>query len=100
MLHDLRFALRLARQRPFLTLVAVLCLGLGVGVNVTIFSWMRSTVLNPVPGVRDSGSLVCVDGRDSRGPGSIDTEDYVALRRDADASRAPAGSTCSRSASA
>ncbi|MBK8594642.1 MAG: ABC transporter permease [Holophagales bacterium] len=84
MFHDLRFALRLARQRPFLTLVAVLCLGLGIGVNVTIFAWMRSTVLNPVPGVPDSGSLVCVDGRDSRGPGSIDTEDYVALRRDAD----------------
>lgn len=84
MFDDLRFALRLARQRPFLTLVAVLCLGLGIGVNVTIFAWMRSTVLNPVPGVRDSGSLVCVDGRDSRGPGSIDTEDYVALRRDAD----------------
>ncbi len=84
MFHDLRFALRLALQRPFLTLVAVLCLGLGIGVNVTIYAWMRSTVLNPVPGVRDSGSLVCIDGRDSRGSGSIDTEDYVALRRDAD----------------
>ena len=84
MFHDLRFALRLALQRPFLTFVAVLCLGLGIGVNVTIFAWMRSTVLNPVPGVRDSGSLVCIDGRDSSGPVSIETEDYVALRREAD----------------
>ncbi len=82
-LHDLRHALRLCLRRPFVSILAILCLALGIGVNVTIFGWIRSTVLDPLPGVPRSGELVSVDGRTSNGPNSLAYEDYVELRRDA-----------------
>jgi len=83
LLHDLRFALRLHLKRPLFTLVALLCLALGIGVNVTVFGWIRSTLVNPLPGVPRSGELVCVDGRDTNGPSSLTDEEYQEIRRNA-----------------
>jgi macrolide transport system ATP-binding/permease protein len=59
--HDIRFACRMLTRRPAFTLVAILILGLGIGANATIFSWVESVVLHPVPGV-DSSALIALHG--------------------------------------
>lgn len=43
-----------------LPLLAILTLALGIAANSTIFSWIHSTLLTPIPGVTDTGDLVSV----------------------------------------
>src|SRR5512138_2773458 len=50
-----------------LTIAAILSLGLGVGANTTICAWVNATVLQPLPGVADPGTVVVVASRNSAG---------------------------------
>src|SRR5262249_9228089 len=57
MLQDLRYALRLLAKRPGFASAVVFMLALGIGINTTVFSWIETLVLDPLPGVADPERL-------------------------------------------
>ena len=60
MLRDVRYAFRVLLKSPGFTAVVVLTLALGMAANSTIFSWISSTLLNPIPGLAHTANLVSV----------------------------------------
>jgi len=60
LLHDLAHAVRSLRGKPGFTAVAILTLAVGIGANAVIFSWIEATLLDPIRGVRDPGSLAAL----------------------------------------
>src|SRR6201993_2292069 len=60
-LQDLRYALRSLRNRPTFAAVAILTMTVGIGANTTIFSWLRSLVLNPFPGATEPERIVAIE---------------------------------------
>jgi hypothetical protein len=73
MLHDLQDAVRTLSRTRGLTIAAIVSLGLGIGANVTIFGWMKSTVLQPFPGVTNPDGIVVISGRNAAGLTSSST---------------------------
>jgi predicted permease len=61
MLNELRNALRMIRNAPSVALVAILTISVGIGANTTIFSWMRSLLLNPLPGAAQPERIVALE---------------------------------------
>ncbi|MDO8348776.1 MAG: ABC transporter permease, partial [Planctomycetota bacterium] len=62
-MNDLRFAFRQLLKAPGFTVVAVLTLALGIGACTLVFSWIRSVLLDTIPGARDPGRLVVLAQR-------------------------------------
>ncbi len=61
LLRDLRYGLRTLTRNPGFTAVAVLTIGIGIGASTTIFSWMRSMLLNPLPGATQPERIVAIE---------------------------------------
>src|SRR6516165_7758514 len=60
LIQDVRYSLRILMKNPGLPALAVVTVALGIAANSTIFSWVNSTLLNPIPGVRRTSNLVTV----------------------------------------
>ena len=60
-LRDLRYGLRTLTRNPGFAVVAVLTIGIGIGASTTIFSWMRSMLLNPLPGAVQAERVVAIE---------------------------------------
>jgi predicted permease len=56
--QDIRYSLRMIAKAPGYAAIAILTLALGIGANTTIFSWINSALLNPVPGLASPSEVV------------------------------------------
>src|SRR6202171_954478 len=61
LLRDLRYGLRTLTRNPGFAAVAVLTIGIGIGASTTIFSWMRSMLLTPLPGATEAERVVAIE---------------------------------------
>jgi len=58
--QDVRYSLRMIAKAPGFAAIAILTLALGIGANTTIFSWINSALLNPVPGLARPSEVVAL----------------------------------------
>jgi len=79
--QDVRYSLRMIAKAPGYAAIAILTLALGIGANTTIFSWINSTLLNPIPGLANPQEVVALSlSRLSENPFPFTYPDVVALR--------------------
>jgi len=79
--QDVRYSLRLLGKSPGFTAVVLLTLVLGIAANTTIFSWINSTLLNPIPGATRTGELVNLSlGKSAQAAFPLTYPDFAHMR--------------------
>jgi putative ABC transport system permease protein len=61
LVQDVRYGIRMLLKKPGFTTIALPTLMRDIGGNATVFSWIRGTLLHPIPAVPESGRLVAVE---------------------------------------
>ncbi|MGB2591071.1 MAG: ABC transporter permease [Candidatus Acidiferrum sp.] len=61
LLRDIRYGFRTLTGNPAFAAVAILTIGIGIGASTTIFSWMRSMLLDPLPGATQPERVVAIE---------------------------------------
>ena len=69
--QDVRFALRILRRSPGVSVFAVLAIALGIGINTTVFSLANAVLLKPLP-VKHGDRLMFVGTVSTTRPGDFD----------------------------
>jgi len=60
LLHDIKFAIRQLIRNPGFASVAIVTLALGIAANSTIFNWINSTLLDPIPGIAHTSDMITI----------------------------------------
>lgn len=60
-LQDSRFAVRTLAKSPGYAATVMLTLAIGICANATVFSWIRSVLANPLPGVPQAERVVTIE---------------------------------------
>src|SRR3984885_2365387 len=80
--QDVRYSLRMIAKAPGYAAIAILTLALGIGANSTIFSWINSTLLNPIPGLANPRQVVSLSlGRAADNPFPFTYPDFEMMRQ-------------------
>ena len=76
--QDVSIGIRKLVAEPTFALIAIVLLAVGVGANATVYSWLHGLVLEPLPLVRDVGSLVALRSASPSGVASaVSYPDYL-----------------------
>ncbi|HVT48482.1 MAG TPA: ABC transporter permease [Vicinamibacterales bacterium] len=60
LLRDMHFAARQLTRNPGFAAMAIVTLALGVAASSTIFSWINSTLLDPIPGIAHTSDMITI----------------------------------------
>jgi predicted permease len=79
--QDIRFSLRMISKAPGYAAIVILTLALGIGANSTIFSWINSALLNPIPGLAKPSEVVSLTvGNPGNSPLGFSYPDFASIR--------------------
>lgn len=59
--QDLRYGLRILRNNPGFTALAVITLALGMGASTTVFGWIDAVLVHPIPGIERPNEIVALE---------------------------------------
>ena len=60
LLRDMHIAARQLTRNPGFAAMAIVTLALGVAASSTIFSWINSTLLDPIPGIAHTSDMITI----------------------------------------
>lgn len=65
--HDVRYGLRVLSKNPGFTALAIITLAVGMGASTTVFGWIDSVLLHPLPGVANPQEIVALENLSPNG---------------------------------
>ena len=79
---DVRYALRQLRRAPAVSSIIVVTLAVGMAATTTVFSWTRSVLFDPLPGVADADRVMALETTSASGSWTPTSwPDYIDFRK-------------------